>query len=249
MNAGRFSGCTALVTGAASGIGRATALRLAREGARVVASDLSSEALETLAREHPDLELVPYAGDITDVGAAEQLLGTAGGRVDILVNNAGIMDGFAPVAEVDDTAWDRIFAVNVTAPMRLIRAVLPGMLTAGHGVIVNVASEAALRGSASGAGYAATKHALVGLTKNTAVVYRAHGIRCNAVAPGAVRTAITGEMTSSVAAAALGPLLAAMIDTPAEPEDVAGTIAWLASPDARNVNGVVLASDGGWSAI
>lgn len=245
----RFNDRVAVVTGAASGIGRATALRLAEEGARVVAVDLAEDTLATLAEESTGFCLVAVATDITAPDAADRILEAAGGRADLLVNNAGIMDGFVPIAEVIDEAWDRVFAVNVNAPMRLIRAVLPGMLETGRGSIVNVASEAALRGSASGAAYAASKHAIVGLTKNTAVVYGARGVRCNAVAPGPVRTGIEGGMRSEDAARVLGPIMQATVPAVAEPEDLASVITWVASDEARNVNGAVLASDGGWSAV
>lgn len=249
MSERRFADHTAVVTGAASGIGRVTALRLAREGARVVLSDLSEDGLNALVAEHADLDLIPVAGDVTAEGAAQAILDAAGGRVDVLVNNAGIMDGFLPTGEVDDATWEKVFAVNVTAPMRLIRAVLPAMLAAGKGAIVNVSSEASLRGSASGVAYTASKHAVNGLTKSTAVTYQAQGIRCNAVAPGAVNTGIDAPMRSQHAAQVLGPLLKVNVPGLAEPEQLAATITWLASDDASNVNGVVLASDGGWSAI
>jgi NAD(P)-dependent dehydrogenase (short-subunit alcohol dehydrogenase family) len=147
---GRFAGRTAIVTGAGSGIGRATAVRLAREGARVVAADLAADRLEQLAGEFPDLDLVPVAGDIATEEGVQAVVAAAGGRVDALANVAGIMDSFLPPAEVDDATWERVFAVNVTAAMRLTRAVLPLMLEAGGGAIVNVSSEASLRASASG---------------------------------------------------------------------------------------------------
>ena len=245
----RFSGRTAIVTGAASGIGRATALRLAREGARVVAGDLSEGGLEQLVAEHPDLNLVPVVGDVSTEAAARDLVAAADGRVDALVNNAGIMDGFLPVAEIDDATWELVFAVNVTSMMRTTRAVLPFMIAAGRGAIVNVSSEAALRGSAAGVAYTASKHAVNGLTKSTAVCYKAQGIRANAVAPGPTATGIEAPFRSAHTGAIIGPLLQAVLPPIAQPEDLAATITWLASDDASNVNGVILASDGGWSAI
>jgi len=137
----------------------------------------------------------------------------------------------------------------VTAVLRLTRAVLPLMQAAGSGAIVNVASEAALRGSAAGVAYTASKHAVAGITKNTAVIYGKQGIRVNAVAPGPTKTAIEAPMRSALAGQVLGPLMQTMIPTPVEAEELANAITWLASDESRNVNGVILASDGGWSAI
>jgi NAD(P)-dependent dehydrogenase (short-subunit alcohol dehydrogenase family) len=204
---GRFAGRTAIVTGAGSGIGRATAVRLARGGARVVAADLAADRLEQLAGELPDLDLHPVAGDVATEEGVQAVVAAAGGRVDALANVAGIMDAFLPPAEVDDATWERVFAVNVTAAMRLTRAVLPMMLEAGGGAIVNVSSEASLRASASGVAYTASKHALNGLTKSTAVFYKGNGIRANAVAPGPVATNIEAPFKSQHAAGVLGPIM------------------------------------------
>jgi NAD(P)-dependent dehydrogenase (short-subunit alcohol dehydrogenase family) len=246
---GRFAGRTAIVTGAGSGIGRATALRLAREGARVVVADIAADRLERLAAESPDLDLVPVAADIATEEGARAVVAAAGDRVDALANVAGIMDAFLPPAEVDDATWERVFAVNVTAVMRLTRAVLPLMLAAGGGAIVNVSSEASLRASASGVAYTASKHAVNGITKSTAVFYKANGIRANAVAPGPVATNIEAPFKSEHAAGVLGPIMQTTIPPVASADQLAATITWLLSDDASNVNGVVLPSDGGWSAL
>jgi NAD(P)-dependent dehydrogenase (short-subunit alcohol dehydrogenase family) len=245
----RFAGRTAIVTGAGAGIGRATALRLAGEGARVVAADISTERLADLVGGHGELPLVPVAGDIADEDGIRQIVDAAEGRVDVLVNNVGIMDGFLPPAEIDDGTWDRVLAVNLTATMRATRAVLPLMLEAGRGAIVNVSSEAGFRASASGVAYAASKAAVNSLTRSTALFYRQQGIRCNAVAPGPVATSIEAPWLSTLAGQVLGPIMQATIPPIARPEELAAAIAWLASDEASNVNGVVLACDGGWSAL
>jgi NAD(P)-dependent dehydrogenase (short-subunit alcohol dehydrogenase family) len=144
----RFAGRTAVVTGGGSGIGRATAVRLAREGARVVTSDISKERLDELLGEFPGLPLVAVAGDIAFEDHVLELVAAAEERIDVLVNNVGIMDGFLPPAELDDATWERVLAVNLTATMRTTRAVLPVMLAAGRGAIVNVSSAAGFRASA-----------------------------------------------------------------------------------------------------
>ncbi|WP_334173161.1 SDR family NAD(P)-dependent oxidoreductase [Sinomonas sp.] len=246
---GRFAGQTAIVTGAASGIGRATALRVAREGGHVVASDVSQEGLDKLLAEHPELDLVAVVGDITTEDAVQRVVAAASGRVDALANVAGIMDSFQPVHELDDATWDRVLGVNLTSMMRLMRAVLPLMLEAGVGSIVNVSSEAGLRGSAAGAAYTTSKHAVIGLTRSSAVMYGRKGIRVNAVAPGGTRTNIHAEFASELAMEVLGPLMQANIPPIAEAEELAAGITFLLSRDGSNVNGVVLASDNGWNAI
>ena len=130
---GRFTGKTAVVTGAGSGIGRATAVRLAQEGARVVATDISEPRLQQLNAELPALGFVTVVGDVSSQATVDAVLEAAQGRVDALANVAGIMDGFLPPAELVDDVWQRVMDVNVTAIMRLTRAVLPSMIQAGHG--------------------------------------------------------------------------------------------------------------------
>lgn len=246
---GRFDGRTVIVTGAGSGIGRATALRLAREGATVVATDVVESRLTELVEENPGLTFVTVPGDISAQEVVDRVVAAAGGRVDGLANVAGIMDAFLPPAEVDDETWERVLRINLTAPMRTTRAVLPLMLAAGKGAIVNVSSEASLRASASGVAYTASKHAVNGLTKATAVFYKGDGVRCNAVAPGAVATNIEAPFHSAHAGAVLGPFMQAMVTSVAEPDQLAALITWLLSDDASNVNGAVIPCDGGWSAI
>ncbi|WP_422935119.1 SDR family NAD(P)-dependent oxidoreductase [Sinomonas sp. P47F7] len=246
---GRFDGQTVIVTGAASGIGRATALRVAREGGRVVASDVSREGLDKLVAEYPELDFAGVEGDISGQAAVERVVAAARGRIDGLANVAGIMDSFQPVHEVDDSTWDRVLNVNLTSMMRLMRAVVPIMLDAGYGSIVNVSSEAGLRGSAAGVAYTVSKHAVIGLTRSSAVMYGRKGIRVNAVAPGGTRTNIHAEFRSDLALEVLGPLMQANVPPIAEAEELASAIGYLLSRDASNINGVVLASDNGWNAI
>lgn len=246
---GRFEGKTAVVTGAGSGIGKAITTRLLAEGAKVVASDISSERLDALSSELGSESLVTVAGDVSSTDTIDAIMSAAGGAVDALANNAGIMDAFLPTAELTDEMWDRVMGVNVTGPMRLSRAVLPGMIERGSGAIVNTASEAGIRAGASGTAYTASKHAVIGLTKSTAFFYGPKGVRTNAVAPGAVATNIEAPFHSEWAAQRLGPIMQTAIPTPATPEQLAAAITWLLSDDAANVNGAVLMSDGGWSTV
>ena len=247
IDSGRFSGKTVIVTGAGSGIGRATASRVAREGGRVIAVDISQERLDELAAEFADADIVAVRADITDDAAVASIVAAAGDRIDGLANIAGIMDDMTPVGEVTDAVWKRVFSINVDGTMKLMRAVIPAMLAQGGGSIVNTASEAALRGSAAGAAYTASKHAVAGLTKSTAYMYGPSGIRVNAVAPGPTITNIEATFASTLGAERVRSGMAVMPDA-VESDALAASITFLLSDDGVNVNGVVLPSDGGWSA-
>ncbi|MFG1609538.1 SDR family NAD(P)-dependent oxidoreductase [Actinoplanes sp. NPDC049265] len=245
--ADRFAGRTVVVTGAGSGIGRATAVRIIAEGGRVVAVDVDPTRLEELVGECGPAAVTTIDGDITDPAMAQRVVAAVDGPIHGLANVAGVMDGFVPPAEVEDASWERVFSVNVTAVMRLTRAVLPVMIAAGEGAIVNVASEAALRSSVAGAAYTASKHALVGFTGSVAFYHGPQGVRANTVAPGATRTNIAARPSSEYGSAVSRPVIAATMPAAAPPEPVAAAIAWLLSDDSLNVNGIVLPSDGGWS--
>lgn len=247
MDTNRHAGKHAIVTGAANGIGLATALRLAAEGAHVVGLDANPQAIEQARPQLGDaVELLQ--ADITNADDVARVVQAAGDRVDILANVAGIMDHFVPLGELDDELWDRVLAVNLTGPMRLSRAVLPAMVAQGGGAIVTVASEASLRAGASGAAYTASKHGVLGLVRSIAFFYGPKGVRSNAVLPGPVETAIgaTAMPTSQWAIERAGVALASMPPV-AKPDQVAAVISWLASDEASNVNGAVVTSDGGWS--
>jgi NAD(P)-dependent dehydrogenase (short-subunit alcohol dehydrogenase family) len=253
ITAGRFAGETVIVTGAGSGIGRAVASRIAREGGRVVAADIAKDKLdelvESLAGALPaGAEVIAVAGDISDPDDVAQIVRVAGDRIDALANVAGIMDDMSAIHEVGDAMWERVLRVNVTGTMMLVRAVVPAMLTARSGRIVNVASEAGLRGSAAGVAYTTSKHAVIGLTKSTAVMYAKHGIRTNALAPGGVATGIHIPGAAEFGAPVLGGYQT-NIPSIAMAEELAASITFLASKDSVNINGAVVASDGGWSAV
>jgi NAD(P)-dependent dehydrogenase (short-subunit alcohol dehydrogenase family) len=155
------------------------------------------------------------------------------------------MDGFLPPSEVDDAVWERVLALNLTAVMRLTRAVLPGMIAAGGGAIVNVASEAALRPSAAGAAYTAAKHAVVGYTRSVAFYHGPQGVRANAVAPGPTITNIEGSVRSAYAGRRAGPVMQATMPAPVPPEPVAAAIVWLLSDEASYTTGSIVDVTGG----
>jgi NAD(P)-dependent dehydrogenase (short-subunit alcohol dehydrogenase family) len=215
----------------------------------VIATDVLPERLEAFATAVGSDRLVTVAGDVSSEETIAAIVAAADGRVDALANVAGIMDGFLPSEEIDDATWERVMAVNVTAVMRLTRGVLPLMRAAGSGSIVNVSSEAGLRGSAAGTAYTTSKHAVIGFTKSTAFFYTPVGIRCNAVAPGAVATSIEAPFRSAFAGERLGPIMQSNVPPVATSEQLAAAITWLLSDDSLNVSGTVLASDGGWTAI
>ena len=249
----RFAGETVIVTGAASGIGWAVASRVAREGGRVVAADISKEKLDelvdALAGALPEgAEIIPVAGDISDDDDVAQIVRAAGDRVHALANAAGIMDDMSAIHEVTNAMWDRVLRLDLTGTMKLTRAVVPGMLEAGGGRIVNVASEAGLRGSAAGVAYTASEHAVVGLTRSTAVMYARSGIRTNAVAPGGVATGIPVPGAAALGASVLGGYHS-NIPSIAMAEELAASITFLLSRDSVNINGAIVTSDGGWSAV
>jgi NAD(P)-dependent dehydrogenase (short-subunit alcohol dehydrogenase family) len=251
MDTQRHAGRVALVTGAGSGIGRATVLRLAREGASVIGCDISAEGLEETSRlaAAEGVELRTMVADVTRQADVDAVVARLDGHLDILANVAGIMDHFLPLGDVDDATWNRVLDVNLNGVMRLTRAVLPLMESAGGGAVVTVASEAALGAGASGVAYAVSKHGVLGLVKSVAFFYGPKGIRSNAVLPGPVDTGIGASAmpTSSWAIDRAGVKLASMPPV-AEPDRIASVISWLACDEAANVNGALVTSDGGWSA-
>lgn len=249
-----LEGRNAIVTGGGAGIGRATALHLAAEGTRVLIADLDAEAAGNAAEEirASGGTARTVVGDLSDQEVVDGVVSTATeslGGIDILVNNAGIMDDLSAAADVDDAVWERLLRINLTAPFLLTRAALPTMLEQGRGSIVFTASEASLRGSASGTAYTVAKHGVVGLVKSTAVMYRDQGIRANAVAPGGTATSISVDPTQSPA----GPIAlgnyAANIGRVAEASELASAIVFLASDAASNISGAILPVDSGWSAV
>lgn len=250
----KLKGKTAIITGAGSGMGRAIAILFGQEGANVVAADMNEESVNLVVEEIKKSggNALGVTANVTKQEDIDKMVASAVdtfASLDILVNNAGIMDNFMTVGDVSDELWDRVIGVNLTGPFKVARAAIQVMNDQEHGgVIINNASVGGLFGTRGGAAYIASKHGLVGLTKNIAATYGINGkIRANAIAPGGVNTNINQTITKPHE---LG--LKALTDAgPApmgEPEQIAQVALFLASSDSDFVNGVVIKADGGWTA-
>lgn len=250
----RLQDKVAVITGAASGMGKAMAILFAKEGAKVVVSDIHEAAAGQTAAEIKAAggTAIAVKTNVAVEADIQHLIDhtvTEFGTVDILVNNAGIMDNFEPAGDIQDESWERIFAVNTTSVMRATRKVLPIFLEKKKGVIVNVASAGGLYGARAGAIYTASKHAVVGFTKNTGFMYAKEGIRCNAIAPGGVETNIGSSMTR-INEFGMGRIQAGLALNPrnGKPEEIAQLALFLASDEASFINGTVVTADAAWTA-
>ncbi|RVU53946.1 SDR family NAD(P)-dependent oxidoreductase [Anaerosphaera multitolerans] len=244
-----------ILTGASSGIGRATALTFAREGAKVVAMARRKERLEELLEESKDFngEIISFVGDVSKDEDIKEVVATTlekYGRIDVLVNNAGILDKLKSADDVDDELWNRILDVNVTAVMKLIREVIPHMKDQNSGNIINTSSVGGLFGGRGGLAYVASKHAVIGMTKHIGFEFQEYGIRCNAVAPGSVATEVfgTGEGINTSVMSKLNKGVE-VLPVLGKSEEIANVMLFLASDESSFVNGATIVADGGWTAF
>jgi 2-keto-3-deoxy-L-fuconate dehydrogenase len=243
----RLSGKTVVMTAAGAGIGRASAIAMAREGATVYATDIDQAALDSLAEVSPNL--ICSRLDVTDAAAIRSLAASIPAP-HALFNCAGyVHDG--TLLEADDAAWERSFAINVRAMARMIEAFLPAMIENGGGSVINMATVAsAVKGVASRCAYSASKGAVLGLTKSVAADFIRDGIRCNAICPGTVMTPSLRERME--AGGDFDTAYEKMLDRQptremATPEDIAPMVVYLASDESKVATGQFFVVDGGWT--
>ncbi len=248
-NFNRFSGKVVFVTGAASGIGRATAVAFATEGARVAIVDRTDEALRQTADAISGAggEVLVIACDVSlpeQVEAAVTRTVETFGRLDIAFNNAGVENKAAPLAEIELDEWDRILDINLRGTFLCMKHEIAQMLKQGGGVVVNTSSGAGVRGVAGGSSYAASKHAIIGMTKSAALDYAKSSIRVNAVLPGNIETPMMdrftgGDIQKAIDLEPVGRL--------GKPEEIAEAVLWMSSDLGAFVTGASISVDGGWS--
>lgn len=250
---GSMEGKVALVTGASSGIGRATALLFGREGAKVVVSDVNGEAGEET------VSIIIEAGgaaifvraDVSKAGEVEELINkavAAYGRLDCAHNNAGIEGPSVTTHEYPEEEWDRVVSINLKGVWLCMKYEVRHMLKQGGGAIVNTSSAAGLTGVKGAAAYVAAKHGVVGLTKTAALEYAQSGLRVNAVCPGNTRTPLVERILAQHPKREAHLIEMAPVRRLGTPEEIAEAVVWLCSDAASFVTGVAMPVDGGWLA-
>ena len=240
----RLDGKYAVITGAASGIGRAQARLFSMAGASVFALDLNEDGLIETAAGHSRITVIQsdLASEVGIEMAVKRILSLAP-QIDVLCNTAGVLDNYTPSLKTDEAMWDHVFDVNVKAIYRMTNAFLPAMIEAGGGVILNMSSIASIKAGGGGAAYTASKHAVVGYTRQLSNDYGRFGIRTNAICPGMIATGMTkSALENPKMVAAVKKVPAGRIGTP---EDVAHVSLFLAGPGASFIHGASIFVDGG----
>ncbi len=252
----KLKGKISLITGAGSGIGRSMAELFAEHGSIVVAVDVVEDRVKSIVEEikgkYGPAAITGMVHDLSKKSQVDIMVDEALAshkRIDILCNNAGIMDKVTPVADTSDELWDLVLNINLNAPFRASRKVIPGMLERGGGVILNTTSAAGFVGGRAGAPYTVSKHGLIGLTRNVAAMYGSKGIRCNAIALGGVKTAIdVGGEPNPMGMQILNKSMATMTRL-GDPDEVAKLALFLVSDDSSLLNGAVVVADAGWTVV
>ena len=250
---GQLDGKVALITGAGSGIGRASALAFAREGAKVAVADIVVEGGEETVR------MVKEAGgeaffirvDVSNAADVEAMVNAVVdtyGRIDCAYNNAGIEGRLASTDEYPEDVFDKVIDINLTGVWLCMKYELPHMLKQGGGAIVNTASGAGLIGVSGMSAYVASKHGVVGLTKTAALEYAKSGIRVNAVCPGLIQTPMVERITAEQPQLGEALVAAEPVGRTGKPEEIAESVVWLSSDAASFVTGHAMSVDGGYVA-
>ena len=250
MHNGSYAGKVAFVTGAASGMGRATALAFAREGASVVTADISDDGNQETARMIEKLggQAIAVRCDVTrseDVKAALDKAEETFGRLDVAFNNAGLEQPAALTADLTEEVWDRIVAINLRGVFLCLKHEIPLMLEHGGGAIVNTSAGAGVMGVKGKAAYTAAKHGVIGLTRAAALDYAESNVRVNAVCPGIIDTPMMDRFTGGTPEGRTRAISQEPIGRLGRPEEIAATVVWLCSDAASFVVGHAMVVDGG----